>query len=60
MTTKRDIETAKSKKFRDYAAECRRMARGCTGEDRDTLLEIAEAWIICAEEVERKAKYDLI
>jgi hypothetical protein len=58
MTTKHDSETAKSKKFRDYAAECRRMARDCSGEDRETLLEIAEAWIICAEEVERKANRD--
>lgn len=44
------------KKFRDYAAECRRLAQRASEKDRKVLMEIAEAWIICAEEAERAAK----
>jgi len=43
-------------KFRDYAAECRRLAQRASEKDRKVLMEIAEAWIVCAEEAERKAK----
>jgi hypothetical protein len=46
------------KKFRDYAAECRRLARTASEEDHAALIEIAEAWIVCAEQAERKAKRD--
>jgi hypothetical protein len=50
-----DDET-NAKKFRDYAAECRRLARTASETDRVVLIEIAEAWIACAEQAERDAK----
>ena len=43
-------------KFRDYAAECRRLARTASEADRVVLMEIAEAWMVCAERAERNAK----
>lgn len=43
-------------KFRDYAAECRRLAQRASEKDRAILMEIAEAWAACAEEAERKEK----
>lgn len=43
-----------AKKFRDYAAECRRLAQRASDKDRKVLMEIAEAWTVCAEEAERK------
>jgi hypothetical protein len=49
-------EDTNAQKFRDYAAECRRLARTATGADRAMLIEIAEAWIVCAEQAEREAK----
>jgi hypothetical protein len=45
-----------AKKFRGYAAECRRLASTASERDRPVLLEIAEAWITCAQEAERAAK----
>ncbi len=45
-----------AKKFRDYAAECRRMARAASEKDRAILIEIAEAWLACAEDAERGSK----
>ena len=44
-----------AKKFRDYAAECRRLARSAPESDRAALMEIAEAWDAVAEQPERKA-----
>lgn len=54
-----DDDDAKSnaKKFRDYAAECRRLAQRASEKDRQVLMEIAEAWIACAEEAERKEAF---
>ena len=43
-------------RFRQYAAECRRLAQGAAEKDRAVLMEIAAAWIACAEEVERKQR----
>lgn len=40
-------------KFRKYAEQCRRLAQTATGENRATLLRIADAWISCAEDAER-------
>jgi hypothetical protein len=53
-----EMDNAKdeAKKFRDYAAECRRLAQRASEKDRAVLMEIAAAWISCAEEAERKAK----
>ena len=42
-------------KFREYAEECKRLAKSAANEtDRAALLEIAEAWLACARESERK------
>ena len=46
------------KKFRDYAAECRRLARTASETDRVVLIEIAEAWIVCAEQAEENARHN--
>jgi hypothetical protein len=43
-------------KFRQYAAECRRLAERASEKDRKVLMEIAEAWLKCAEEAERKQR----
>lgn len=51
-----DHDEANAKKFRNYAAECRRLARTASEKDRAALIEIAEAWIVCAEQAERDAK----
>jgi hypothetical protein len=55
IDTEDDDET-KAKKFRDYAAECHRLARNASETDRGVLIEIAEAWIVCAEQAEGDAK----
>jgi hypothetical protein len=42
-------------KFREYAEECKRLAKRSANEkDRAALLEIADAWLACAREAERK------
>jgi hypothetical protein len=48
-------DSANTRKFREYAAECRRLARVAAEKDRAMLIEIAEAWVVCAEEAERDA-----
>ncbi len=50
-----DAEKNDADKFREYAAECRRLAQRAAAKDKMVLLEIAEAWISCADEAERKA-----
>jgi hypothetical protein len=46
-------------KFREYAEECKRLAKTAANEkDRIALLEIAEAWLACSLEAERKNKRD--
>jgi hypothetical protein len=45
-----------SERFRQYAAECLRLAKRASEKDRAVLMEIASAWIKCAEQVERKKK----
>lgn len=42
-------------KFRQYAAECRRLAQKAAAKDKAVLLEIAGAWSACADEAARKA-----
>jgi hypothetical protein len=57
MDTKTYSNGGSAKKFRDYAAECRRMAAQNSSEkDRIVLMEIAQAWTVCAEEAERKTR----
>ena len=41
-----------SKKYRQYAADCVRMAQTMAAKNKQTLLEIAEAWEKRAEEAE--------
>jgi hypothetical protein len=44
---------ASTDKFREYAEECKRLAKIAANEkDRAALLEIARAWLACAEETE--------
>jgi hypothetical protein len=40
--------------FRQYAAKCRRLAERAMGQDKTILMEIAAAWIACAERAERR------
>lgn len=54
MDDEPDNAESNAKKFRDYAAECRRMAHRASEKDRKVLIEIAEAWDVCAEEAARK------
>ena len=58
IDTDDDDDEVNAKKFRDYAAECLRLARTASETDRAALTEIADAWIVCAEQAERKAKRD--
>jgi hypothetical protein len=43
-------------KYRQYAAECRRLAEKSSAKDKAVLLEIAEAWIACAERAKSRAQ----
>jgi hypothetical protein len=54
MAKDRNIGRDSAKKFREYAAECQRMARTVSEADRAVLMQIAEAWIVCAEEADGK------
>jgi hypothetical protein len=45
-----------AKTYREYAADCIRMAKLMSGKDKDTLLKMAEAWDERAEEAKRQAK----
>ncbi|HET7911708.1 MAG TPA: hypothetical protein VFL49_06740 [Pseudolabrys sp.] len=45
-----------SEKFRQYAADCIRIARQMSGEDRQILLDIAAAWEMRAQDAEKKEK----
>jgi hypothetical protein len=38
-----------AEKYRQYAAECRRLAEKSSAKDKAVLLEIADAWIACAQ-----------
>jgi hypothetical protein len=51
-----DDDEANAQKFRQYAAECRRLSRAAAEKDRAVLIEIADAWIICAEQAERDGR----
>jgi hypothetical protein len=43
-------------RFRQSAAECRRLAEQTSENDRKVLLEIANAWLSCADQAERKKR----
>jgi hypothetical protein len=51
------IAMRNSMKFRNYAQECRRLAKQMKPEHRATLLEIADAWDRCADEAAHGAKH---
>jgi len=52
-----DDAKSNAKKFRDYAAECRRLAQRASEKDRIVLMGIAEAWIACADEAELRPNF---
>ena len=41
-------------KFREYAEDCRRLAKSMKAEHQSTLLEIADSWDRAAEERQRQ------
>jgi hypothetical protein len=45
-----------AKTYRQYAADCRRIAQTMRGEDRATLLRMAELWETSAQEADRLAR----
>jgi len=45
-----------AKQFRQFAAECRRLAERASPNDRETLLEIADAWVDCAKQEDGKMR----
>ena len=47
------MQTAKT--YREYAADCRRLAEKMEKKDRPVLLNMAEAWDARADEAERSA-----
>ncbi|MFZ0719379.1 MAG: hypothetical protein WAM99_00750 [Xanthobacteraceae bacterium] len=53
MDAREDNTKKDAQKFRDYAAECRRLAQRAADKDRKVLMEIADAWDVCAEDAER-------
>jgi hypothetical protein len=44
------------KTYRDYAADCIRIAQSMSAEDREALLKMAEAWEDLARDAERPEK----
>ena len=45
-----------AKTYREYAADCIRIAKGMNPNDREALLKMAEAWEERAREAERASK----
>ena len=45
-----------SKSYRQYAADCRRMATTMSAKDRASLMKMAEAWDERAQEAERRER----
>jgi hypothetical protein len=45
-----------AKTYREYAADCTRMAKLMGTKDKETLLKMAEAWEVRAREADRRAK----
>ena len=45
-----------AKTYREYAADCKRMAKLVAPKDKETLIKMAEAWEERAQEAERLAK----
>jgi len=51
-----EVVLLESQKYRQYAADCIRLARIMNASDKETLLEIAAAWDDRAREAERREK----
>ena len=51
VAEERDMKDAKT--YREYAADCIRIARGMNPNDREALLKMAEAWEERARDAER-------
>src|SRR5690349_5599687 len=51
-----EVALLESQKYRQYAADCVRLAQTMTSTDKQTLLEIAVAWETRAQEAERLEK----
>ena len=51
-----DLAMQDAKIYRQFAADCRRMANTMNAKDRQTLLTMAEAWDMRAEEAERRER----
>ena len=51
-----EVGMQNSKNYWQYAADCRRMARGMNAKDSQILLQMAEAWELRAKEAERSEK----
>ena len=47
----------KSRTYREYAADCVRIAKSMSAKDRESLLEMARAWEDRAREAERHENY---
>jgi hypothetical protein len=45
-----------AKTYREYAADCIRIAQSMSAKDRETLLKMAQAWEDRAREAERQEK----
>jgi hypothetical protein len=54
MAEERDMKDPKT--YREYAADCIRIAKGMDPKDREALLKMAEAWEERAREAERASK----
>jgi hypothetical protein len=49
-----EAEMKDAKTYREYAADCIRMAKSMDPKDKDALLKMAEAWEERAREAERQ------
>ena len=45
-------------KCREYAEECTRIAKTLPAREKDSMLAMAQAWILCAEEAAEDRKGD--
>ena len=50
------LDLSDAQKFREYARDCRRIAESMKGEDKETLLNLAQAWEERARAIEAKKK----
>jgi hypothetical protein len=51
-----EAEMKDAKTYREYAADCSRIARRMSAKDREVLLKMAEAWEERAREADRTSK----